>query len=199
MEMKKYTCYMCKKEFFSDSKATYYSSLKKGRAYCSIDCSKKSSSIQSSIRMAITNKKYASERMKKNNPMSRPEIREKMRLTSIRIGNRPQKRGGNGKGPTKYQLILATAIGWDMEHIINTGALKDKYKAPNHYKIDIANPELKIAIEVDGNSHNTIKGQDRDERKDAFLKEIGWKIIRFKNQEIKNNLKECIQRIKDEL
>ena len=64
---------------------------------------------------------------------------------------------------------------------------------------DIANPELKIAIEVDGETHSSPKGRDRDNRKEGLLKEYGWKILRFKNEEILNDLIGCMQQVYREL
>ena len=201
LSMKEWTliCNECGKEFVTSKRWKKNNFTSTGRVYCSKECSKEYCRKISSRTMAKTNKKYASDRMKKNNPMSKPEIREKMRLSLIEIGHSPKKRGGNGRGQTVPQAMLSSALGWDYEYVIKTGSLKEKYNAPYHYKIDIANPKFKIAIEVDGNSHGALKRIEQDKRKEAFLKEIGWKVIRFKNQEILDDLKGCIKRVKNEL
>lgn len=191
-----FKCTECGKDFKPLNKGQLNRYKNTGRIYCSKECSSKYKARISSLTMSRTNKKYASKRMKENNPMKNPKIREKARLTLIAKGHKPKQIGGNGRGLTKSQAILSAALGWDCEYIIKTGSLKDKYSAPYHYKIDIANPELKIAIEVDGKTHNNIKGKDRDSRKDAFLKEIGWKVLRFKNEEVINNLSECLDVIR---
>jgi very-short-patch-repair endonuclease len=51
--------------------------------------------------------------------------------------------------------------------------------------VDFGNPEKKIAIEVDGQSHRTVLGHYRDSKKDAKLKELGWRVFRITNEEVK--------------
>ncbi len=41
-----------------------------------------------------------------------------------------------------------------------------------------------IAIEVDGGSHQAISRQIQDEKKEKLLKHLGWKVYRYKNQEV---------------
>ena len=48
--------------------------------------------------------------MKTNNPMSRPEIREKVSKTLKERGHRPPIRGGNGTGLTEPQKMLMDAL-----------------------------------------------------------------------------------------
>jgi very-short-patch-repair endonuclease len=50
---------------------------------------------------------------------------------------------------------------------------------PNHYTLDFAHIERKIAFEIDGSSHFRAKRRASDERKDAFLKLNGWRVFRF--------------------
>ena len=70
---------------------------------------------------------------------------------------------------------------------------KENY--PSIYKIDIANPILKIGIEVDGNSHCALSRQAEDKKKVDLLNSLGWNILRFKNEEVLNNLSGCIDRV----
>jgi hypothetical protein len=111
--------------------------------------------------------------------------RIKLSETLRRIGHKPPVRGGNGHGPTKPQLALFTALpsGWRMEFVVNTGPNRIP-GAPYCYKIDIANPKEKIAIEIDGFSHNSTKRKAQDKRKSDFLISCGWTLFRFSNQQI---------------
>ncbi len=54
--------------------------------------------------------------------------------------------------------------------------------------VDLAYPNLKLAIEVDGGYHTTWKQQDEDCRRDSLLQRAGWKVIRVTNDEIDRNL-----------
>ena len=66
---------------------------------------------------------------------------------------------------------------------------------PYHYRLDMANPELKIAVEVDGRSHNWEKVKESDARKDAFLASLGWIVLRFSNTAVMDDLAGCVQMV----
>jgi hypothetical protein len=66
---------------------------------------------------------------------------------------------------------------------------------PTHYKIDIANPKEMVAIEVDGHSHDCLSRKEQDARKDMFLTSKGWKVLRFSNQQIQENVEDCVQTV----
>lgn len=168
---------------------------KKGRAFCSLACVSKCHSRESSERMARTNRVHASTRMLRNNPMHQDASREKMKGTLRAIGHRPSVRGGNGKGMTVPQATFLAALGdeWTVEFVVLTGAKRGSGMA-YCYKIDIAQPGLKIAIEVDGRGHNG-KRKDLDRKKDDFLISAGWSVLRFTNAAVLNSLTTCVQAV----
>lgn len=94
--------------------------------------------------------------------------------------NGPKVRGGNGTGLTVPQSRLLAALGpsWQAEYRITTGARHLGH--PHTYSVDIAHPGCRIAVEVDGSSHNGKRAQ-QDARKDAFLRGMGWQVFRFSN------------------
>ena len=94
------------------------------------------------------------------------------------------ERGGNGRGPTRPELALHEALGtgWDLHFVVPTGS-RVRGGAPSHYKIDIANPRCKVAIEVDGRSHGTTRRREQDLRKERWLTARGWRVFRFSNRE----------------
>jgi very-short-patch-repair endonuclease len=59
--------------------------------------------------------------------------------------------------------------------------------------------EAKLVIEVDGEIHNEIEIQERDEGRTFMIENLGLKVIRFKNDEIKNHLTETLSKIKSNL
>ena len=157
-----------------------------GRSYCSPECAKAYHAKISSATMAATNRRYASARMKTNNPMRHDEIRERMRGTLLRIGHKPVTQGGNGRPATKAEqrlLDLFVHEGFSLQCIVPVG-LGMGNGWPTHYKIDCGSWDLKIAIEADGPSHSTPSRRDQDRRKDAFLTGKGWIVFRFTNQMI---------------
>jgi very-short-patch-repair endonuclease len=55
-------------------------------------------------------------------------------------------------------------------------------------KVDIAIPELRIAIEVDGGYHTRWEQRLEDERRDNARSKAGWAFIRVTNKEIERNI-----------
>jgi len=65
------------------------------------------------------------------------------------------------------------------------------------YSLDFAWPEKKKDIEIDGDQHQRFEEyKKRDIRKDEFLLQNGWKILRIKWTDMFNNTKEEIKKCK---
>lgn len=162
--------------------------VKSGRAYCSKECGGVYKGQVSGPLLAKYNRKHASARMRAANPMHVQKHKEAMRATLQRIGHKPCVRGGNGTGPTLPQKALADTlgIGWEMEFVVPT----KNGERPYHYKLDIAHPVAKIAIEVDGASHMSISRHAADLRKDRFLEATGWRVFRFSNEKVLSQFQE---------
>lgn len=111
-----------------------------------------------------------------------------------RKGRIPVRRG-NGQGLTLPQQVLLDALGdgWVSEFAVATGS-QDKTH-PNAYKIDIALPSCKIAVEVDGESHRAKTRKVEDEKKDALLRSLGWTVFRVPNREAVQKTQEWAERI----
>lgn len=140
-----------------------------------------------------------SRRMKQHNPTKIKGVIEKAKVTKQINGTLhiwSGIRGGNGK-LTEPQIRLALALGWETEYAISLGKLTKNY--PTNYKVDVANPELKIAIEVDGKNHNTKYFIEKDKKKTAKLQSLGWKVLRFTNDEVIDTLDIVLLKIKKEL
>lgn len=104
-------------------------------------------------------------------------------------------RGGNGK-TTIPQEMLAAALRLPMEHAILTEPVKGQFPSlPPCYKVDLADPSRKLAIEVDGNSHRTKKWKFLDRRKTEILQALGWSVLRFSNEEVLTGLQDCVDRV----
>lgn len=140
--------------------------------------------------------RQSSERMFARNPMKNPQTREKMKQTLKVINHKPAHRGGNGTGPSAAQARMHAALGpeWCLEYVIVTDDEARRVRCPNHYKIDIALPRLRIAVEVDGYSHQVLKRKEQDARKTAFLARIGWQLFRVSNhneEQILSTISKC--------
>jgi len=177
LQQTKRTCIVCNTIF-------YYPPYRK-QNICSSKCNGKISSL----------------RMKNKNPMNDINTRLKVSETLKKMNHKPLIQGGNGRGATLEQLKLYNEIikndnSFTMEYILKTGVNNiKKYNCPTHYKIDIASAIHKIAIEVDGSSHKSIKVKECDKKKEMILSLSGWKILRFTNYQIKKELMNCAQTV----
>jgi hypothetical protein len=176
-------CTECGSPVTITTKAKLDSYRRSGRTYCSTRCRDAWVSRDSSQRMSRTNRTHASERMRRRNPMQRPEPRAKMRETLKAIGHAPRERGGNGRPPPEPERLLVLELdGWGPT-VVSTGRPR-RAGWPTHYKIDLANPERTIAVEIDGGSHFSLGRRAADQRKDSFLRSEGWSVLRFSNAEV---------------
>jgi len=116
------------------------------------------------------------------NPMSNPAVRAKVSAILKKMKHRPSVPGGNGTGLTVPQMILLDALGpdWKAEYPLRLGKREAGY--PASYKLDLANVEMKVCIEVDGPSHYSRKAKDA--KRDAKVTSLGWKVLRFWNKDI---------------
>lgn len=65
-----------------------------------------------------------------------------------------------------------------------------------YYLIDLAFPDQKVAIECDGDYwHSFLKAKQRDKRKNTYLSNRGWQIVRLKECDIRANADECVARV----
>jgi len=156
-------CHHCGAEFrpFRSEKTRQWMKEKQWnrQRLCSISCSKKL-----------------------ENPMSNKDTVARMRRSLMKARHQPLRRGGNGRLLPVPQLALLHALGqgWEAELIEPTGIAPGN-GIPRHYKIDIGNREMKIAIEVDGGSHMPESVHQADMRKAAFLAGRGWSVFHITN------------------
>ena len=126
--------------------------------------------------------------------MQNKDVREKVKQKLKEIGHKPSVRGGNGHGPTNPEKLIMEAIPeitWN--YAIGLGSRGNGY--PSNYKVDLAFPDLKLAIEVNGNSHNVLSRREQDLKKVARLTTLGWTVLRFKNQEVIQQTQKVISTI----
>lgn len=188
-----YKCNYCGNLFKNNKKITYDHFCERKRAYCSKECSKEYCREISRKTLSITNRKYASKRMQIRNPSFIKENLEKIRKTKLKNGtlNTPPKiQGGNGRETPLPVIMLNEILKWELCFIQKTG-VKEYY--PTHYKLEIANPEKKVCIEIDGQSCYSRK--DLMLKKQEYLEGIGWKVFRFKNKEVLKNPTACAEEI----
>jgi len=66
------------------------------------------------------------------------------------------------------------------------------------YRIDIALPQYRLAIECDGKAnHSTPAQKAHDRKKDKYLRSQGWEVLRFSGKQIYGEMPKIIRRIED--
>ncbi|MDP2159105.1 MAG: DUF559 domain-containing protein, partial [Flavobacterium sp.] len=98
----------------------------------------------------------------------------------------------NRKNPTESEDLL-----WQE---IRNQKLGSKFRRQHYignFIVDFVCLEKGLIVEVDGEIHETQK--EYDEGRTYELEQLGFKVIRFKNVELKNNLKEVLKTISKEL
>ncbi|MBL7994543.1 DUF559 domain-containing protein [bacterium] len=67
------------------------------------------------------------------------------------------------------------------------------------YVLDFYCPETKLAIEIDGSSHNSDDARKKDQRRQAFIEEFGIRFLRITDTELFENPNKVLEKIKEEL
>ena len=67
------------------------------------------------------------------------------------------------------------------------------------YIVDFYCSEKKLIVEIDGGHHRGEKNKEYDDKRDEYLERLGFRVLRFWNSEIDNNLDDVIERIRDYL
>lgn len=68
-----------------------------------------------------------------------------------------------------------------------------QYPLKYSFILDIAFPDQKVAVELDGTYwHTKKKNRRRDKMKDSILRKEGWTVIRFTDDEILSNVSRCV-------
>lgn len=178
---------------------------RKGRAYCSEEHAKTWFHNRISESSKLVSRRHAaaySERMRLANPMNDPAVKLKAVASRRKVGKWfTSGRGGNGKPlpVPQSRLLVALGKGWVGEFVVKTGLWKmgsqgpSEVRYPSHYKVDIACPEKRIAIEVDGESHRTAAVKKKDDKKANLLRSFGWQVFRFSNQEAMERTADCVR------
>ncbi|MCB0701360.1 MAG: endonuclease domain-containing protein [Candidatus Kapaibacterium sp.] len=73
----------------------------------------------------------------------------------------------------------------------------DRQKIIGNYIVDFYIKKLGIVIEIDGVSHN--EKLEEDEIRDNYLKSLGLTVIRYSDLDVKHNLDNVIQDLKNQI
>ena len=63
------------------------------------------------------------------------------------------------------------------------------------YIYDFSCFEKKLIIELDGSQHSETENKKRDKEKEEFIKKLGYRILRFNNNDVQNNIEGVMEAI----
>ena len=73
----------------------------------------------------------------------------------------------------------------------------DRQKPIDNYIVDFYCKNLKLAIEIDGQSHEHEEAATNDEKRQKRLEDLGVRFLRFDDLEVKKEMKYVLNRIYD--
>ena len=98
----------------------------------------------------------------------------------------------------RKNMTLSEKILWQKLKNKQIGGFRFRRQHPIYrYVLDFYCFEKMLAIEIDGNAH--IGKEEYDEYRDDFLKTIGIKTLRFNDNEVINDMKTVLKKIKEAL
>lgn len=107
--------------------------------------------------------------------------------------NKKQFRKNLRKSSTPQETIL-----WSRLRNNQLGHKFRRQHSIGKYIVDFYCPERRMVIEIDGSQH--IEAQrDYDVERDNYLKKLGFRVLRFWDNEINNNLEGILLKIIDNL
>jgi very-short-patch-repair endonuclease len=114
------------------------------------------------------------------------------------------------RGPDRFQLprarqlrrdsTLAEARLWEQLRAKRLDGVKFVRQHPvGPYFADFACRSQRLIVEVDGATHSTKAELEHDERREAHLRKLGYRVIRITNDEALNGMDEVPVLIRDRL
>lgn len=98
-------------------------------------------------------------------------------------------RGGNGLPPTKAEEIMMKIFP-EAKHneVILSGmgcsSFESKTGYQHYYLPDLSWPDIRLAVELDGDAHLKPIQQERDRKKNFVFGKLGWILLRFSNEQV---------------
>ncbi|MEO6136423.1 MAG: DUF559 domain-containing protein, partial [Ginsengibacter sp.] len=100
----------------------------------------------------------------------------------------------NRQEKTKAENIL-----WQQLRNMKLDAKVRRQHVIDGFIIDFAFLNEHLLVEVDGGYHNDSNQKEYDEARTEFLTELGFRLIRFTNEEVENNISNVLEKIRKEL
>ena len=97
-------------------------------------------------------------------------------------------------GATPQEIIL-----WARLRKSQAGAKFRRQGSIGYYVVDFYCPSKKLIIEIDGYQHKNNKQKAYDRERTNYLEQLGFKVLRFWNNDINKNISGVMMKIKEYL
>lgn len=100
----------------------------------------------------------------------------------------------------RHQIPESEVIMWSrLKNSQLTGFKFRRQTSIGRYVVDFFCPKAHLIIEVDGDSHFTDEAEAYDKVREEYLKSLGLTILRFTNLEVRTQLSDVLERIRNHL
>ncbi len=113
-------------------------------------------------------------------PNNRPELKDTRRVLR--------------KQPTRGEFVL-----WQNLRRKQLGVKFRRQFSIERYVLDFYCHELKLAIEVDGYTHDRPPVKNKDAIRQGRLESLGIRLLRFRDEEVLGNVEKVTERIRNEI
>jgi len=72
-----------------------------------------------------------------------------------------------------------------------------RQKALDQFIVDFYCHELNLAIEIDGGSHESNEAREKDDARQKHLESLGVKFLRFKESDLRKNMRTVLETIEE--
>lgn len=98
----------------------------------------------------------------------------------------------------RKSLTPAERVLWNVLKNRKMSGYKFRRQHPIYrYIADFYCHELRLVIELDGGVHDEVDQQEHDSNRDQVIREFGIQILRFKNEEVINDFKNVVEKLKE--
>ena len=99
----------------------------------------------------------------------------------------------------RREMNESETVLWDALRRLKSGFRFRRQHPIGDYIADFICLSAKLVIEVDGGYHNEPAQREADAWRTEFLQSKGFQVLRFKNEEINDDVKKVVMRIKEYL
>ena len=96
----------------------------------------------------------------------------------------------------RKKMTEAEKILWSKTRRKQLGCQFYRQRILGNYIVDFYCPEARVIVEVDGGQHNE---SGKDKKRDTWLANQGFKVIRFWDNEVLKNIEGVIQKLREEI